>query len=400
MVLVTAVLAVVYVKLYLGEDAPVQTPVPNSALDRIADRIAAAGGAAGKLGPLRALQATAAIYESRGEFTLALGNLHAALALSPAQRADASLRIDLARVHLRLGDTQQARAALEIANGVLGHGSERWEFFSELDRSPQEVWTLLGDVAKAEGQYDTARSYYDAARRGSDVSERARLDAMVCDVLQLQRKLASARRKCENALVLQPVGHPDRPMTERVLGLVYFFGGEPRRALATHSSAVRGLEQQRRHLDARWLREYVIDDEASLLEEENATAEAYAPLSARLLELIEELESGEPVWWRISDAKLRAADLYRKQGRFAEAEAAVAESLAAFQRRPAGYDKVPDYATIFELSGLLAREQGNNDRALAEFSEALRILEGCTDAKNLDVRYLQEEIADLETTVR
>ena len=58
-------------------------------------------------------------------------------------------------------------------------------------------------------------------------------------------------------------------------------------------------------------------------------------------------------------------------------------------------DEVPDYATIFELAGVLAREQGKTDRAVEEFSEALRILEGCTDAKNMDVRYLRDEIKEL-----
>jgi tetratricopeptide (TPR) repeat protein len=148
--------------------------------------------------------------------------------------------------------------------------------------------------------------------------------------------------------------------------------------------------------EADWLREYVLDDEVALLADSNASADEYTPLAAELQQLIDKLLAArEPVWWRVSDARLRLADMYRKQHRFAEAEKAVSAALDAFQRRPAGYERVPDYATIFELAGVLAREQGKTDRAVEEFSEALRILEGCTDAKNMDVRYLRDEIKEL-----
>jgi tetratricopeptide (TPR) repeat protein len=181
-----------------------------------------------------------------------------------------------------------------------------------------------------------------------------------------------------------------------VLGLIYYFAGDPRRAHGVHSSAQLGFEASRRWSEADWLREYILDDEVAILADKNASAEEYVPLSAEMKQLIDKLvAASEPIWWRVSDARLRLADMYRKQQRFTEAEEAVSAALEAFQRRPAGYEKVPDYATIFELAGVLAREQGKTERAVEEFSEALRILEGCTDAKNMDVRYLREEIKEL-----
>ena len=161
-------------------------------------------------------------------------------------------------------------------------------------------------------------------------------------------------------------------------------------------SAHAGLKALQRWSEADWLREYVLDDEVAILAESNGTADEYGPLAAEMQELIDKLlAASEPIWWRVSDARLRLADMYRKQQRFEAAEAAVGAALEAFQRRPAGYEKVPDYATIFELAGVLAREQGKTERAVEEFSEALRILEGCTDSKNMDVRYLRDEIKEL-----
>jgi tetratricopeptide (TPR) repeat protein len=361
--------------------------------------ILAANAAGTPFARARALQAAAVLGETRGEYADALRNLEAARLLCTGHAdAIASLRVDSGRLLLKLGDLAGAQSMLEQAAEAMQNRRDTlaYRFPSELNKPMSDVWTLLGGGAKATGRYLDARQYYEAAIQNADTIEHARLEAALCDVLQLQRHLGSARKRCEAALRLQPVGDPDRPATQRVLGLIYYFAGDPRRAKGVHSSAQAGLEALQRWNEADWLREYVLDDQVAILADSNATAEEYTPLAAEMQELIDKLVSAEePIWWRVSDAWLRLADMYRKQQRFAEAEEAVSAALEAFQRRPAGYEKVPDYATIFELAGVLAREQGKTERAVEEFSEALRILEDCTDAKNMDVRYLRDEIKEL-----
>jgi tetratricopeptide (TPR) repeat protein len=366
----------------------------------LGDMMLAANAAGTPFARARALQAVASLAETKGAFAEALRNLEAARLLCTGHAdAIASLRVDSGRLLLKLGDLEGAQSILGLAADAMQNSRDTraYRFPSELNKPMSDVWTLLGGVAKAGGKYPDARQYYEAAIQNADTIEHARLEAAMCDVLQLQRHLGAARKRCETALRLQPVGDPDRPMTQRVLGLIYYFAGDPRRARGVHLSAQAGLEALRRWGDADWLREYVLDDEVAILADSNATADEYTPLAAEMQKLIEKLLGArEPIWWRVSDAQLRLADMYRKQQRFALAEEAVSAALDAFQRRPAGYDKVPDYATIFELAGVLAREQGKTGRAVEEFSEALRILEGCTDAKNMDVRYLRDEIKELE----
>lgn len=376
----------------LPSTATAQAPV-------LADLMLAANAAGTSFARARALQAAAALGETRGEFAEALRNLEAArLICTGHSDAIASLRVDSGRILLKLGDLAGAQSMLELAADAMQNRRDTlaYRFPSELNKPMSDVWILLGGVAKATGKYLDARQYYEAALQNADPVEHGRLEAALCDVLQLQRHLGTARKRCEAALRLQPVGDPDRPATQRVLGLIYYFAGDPRRAKGVHSSAQAQLEALQHWAEANWLREYVLDDEVAILADRNATADEYTPLAAELQELIDKLvAASEPIWWRVSDARLRLADMYRKQQRFNEAEEAVSAALAAFQRRPAGYEKVPDYATIFELAGVLAREQGKTDRAVEEFSEALRILEGCTDAKNMDVRYLRDEIKEL-----
>jgi tetratricopeptide (TPR) repeat protein len=385
-----------------GYDSARGMPQPSNATARapvLADMILAANAAGTPFARARALQAAAALGETRGDYADALRNLDAARVLCTGHAdAIASLRVDSGRLLLKLGDLAGAQSMLEQAAEAMQNRRDTlaYRFPSELNKPMSDVWTVLGGVAKATGRYLDARQYYEAAIQNADTIEHARLEAALCDVLQLQRHLGSARKRCEAALRLQPVGDPDRPATQRVLGLIYYFAGDPRRAKGVHSSAQAGLEALQRWNEADWLREYVLDDQVAILADSNATAEEYTPLAAEMQELIDKLVSAkEPIWWRVSDAWLRLADMYRKQQRFAEAEEAVSAALEAFQRRPAGYEKVPDYATIFELAGVLAREQGKTERAVEEFSEALRILEDCTDAKNMDVRYLRDEIKEL-----
>jgi len=389
-----------------GYDGAGGTSMPSNPTARapaLGDMILAANAAGTPFARARALQAAAALGETRGEFAEALRNLEAARLLCTGHSdAIASLRVDSGRLLLKLGDLSGAQSMLELAADAMKNrrDTQVYRFPSELNKPISDVWTLLGGVAKASGKYLDARQYFEAAIQNADSIEHARLEAALCDVLQLQRHLGAARKRCEAALRLQPVGDPDRPATQRVLGLIYYFAGDPRRAKGVHSSAHAWLETFQRWSEADWLREYVLDDEVAILADRNATADEYAPLAAELQQLIDKLVSAsEPIWWRVSDARLRLADIYRKQQRFGDAEEAVSAALDAFQRRPAGYEKVPDYATIFELAGVLAREQGKTERAVEEFSEALRILEGCTDAKNMDVRYLRDEIKELSEQI-
>jgi len=383
-------------------EAPRGTSTPSDATTRapvLDDMILAANIVGTPLARARALQAAAGLGETRGDFADALRNLDAARLLCTGHSdAIASLRVDSGRLLLKLGDLEGAQSMLQLAADYMQNrrDTRAYRFPSELNKPMSEVWTSLGGVAKATGKYMDARQYYEAAIQNADTIEQARLEAALCDVLQLQRHLGAARKRCETALRLQPVGDPDRPATQRVLGLIYYFAGDPRRARGVHLSAHAGLKALQRWSEADWLREYVLDDEVAILAESNGTADEYGPLAAEMQELIDKLlAASEPIWWRVSDARLRLADMYRKQQRFEAAEAAVGAALEAFQRRPAGYEKVPDYATIFELAGVLAREQGKTERAVEEFSEALRILEGCTDSKNMDVRYLRDEIKEL-----
>jgi len=353
------------------------------------------------LAAARVRQGMARLFGGRGEFPKAARELQVAKALAEASNplAAAALGADLGRTLLQVGDLLAARQNLEAARATwVQHGgpsADPFEFRSELYPDPGELFLGLGQAAKAAGKYEEALEAFQQAEPWMEREGRARLAAAQCDVLQMMRELKSAIKKCFAALSVQPRGHPDRPATERVLGLVYYFGGDARRALGMHASAWRALTQAGAHHEAAWLREYMLDDEAAALEEQEKDPSAYAPLAEELERLIAGLRAvEEPLWWRISDAELRLADLFRKQARWPEAEAAVDRALAAFQNRPEGWQQVPDYATIFELKGVVAREQGNTAKAQEDFAEALRILEGCADT-TIDVRYLKDEIDDL-----
>lgn len=301
------------------------------------------------------------------------------------------------RVLLKVGDLKGAKWALDLADQRLqatGQAAAR-----------AGVLLLRGNEAKSAGRYAEATALIHQAltafEKVRDPAGVARAHAADCDLLQLQRLLEPASAACARALAMQPAGHPDRPETERISGLVAFFGSDMQRAVALHMSAYKGFRAQRRELEASWLREFIIDDQAAILE--NAAQghkDVYTPLINELVQLALRLESAsEVVWWRVSDARLRLADLQRKQGLFADAEESLRRALRAFQSRPAGYELVPDYATLYEFEGLLARDRGDLHGAQEALSKCKAILEPIVGPDNLDVHMLEQEIQALGVAI-
>jgi len=335
-------------------------------------------------------------YEREWRLQAAQTQLEAAVEQAAAAKERhllAAVQVDLGRVLLKRGDLRGAALVLEEAGQQTGIKP------GQVGVSAGDVWRARGDVAKAAGRYEEASSAYAAARKqAEDPDDVARINAAECDLLQLQRKLGAARVRCERSLARQTLGHPERPATLKTLGLIYYFGGEQKRALGLHTRAKEAYEALGNRVEAAWMREFAIDDESALLEDEDPST--LSPLIAELEQLLQDLLAAgeETLWWRVSDCQLRLADLYRKQRRFEAAENAVKEGLAAFQRRPAGWERVPDYATIFELQGLLARDQGRLKECREHLSKSLEVLEGIIGL-SVDVTYLKEEIAGLDKEI-
>lgn len=359
-------------------------------------RIDSGGFMSTRSGDWYALQAHAHDLESRGLLFAAAQEFFRAADAALAKKDEvmhASLFAEFGRVQLRTGDLRGAKWALETADARL-----------EATGQPNEragVWLLRGNVAKALGQYAESTAHIQKAlawfQKVGDKKGEGRAHAAECDLLQLQRKLASAHASCHRALALQPVGHVDRARTEKTLGLVYFFANDLQKAVTTHMSALKGLKELSRDDDVLWLREMIIDDQATILEGANAPADVYTPLVNELTQIAEQLESApEVLWWRVSDARLRLADMERKRKNFAQAEANLKKGMDAFRSRPAGFEEVPDYATLFELKGLLARDQGDMAGAHAAMSKALEIIESIVGSDNVDVEMLREEVAALK----
>jgi len=361
----------------------------------------AVAGSKSKAQEGRARQGLAQMLEKQGRFEAAAKEY--GLAAKAAEEIEdkfmrGSFLSDEARCHLKRGAIIDAEKALEgAADGFDLYNTNQPPIPAGTDKTRGDVWLLKGNLLKARGKYTEAASMFKKARSSSSGRDgRARVNAAECDLLQLQRNLPAAIVACERALANQPKWHGERPATLRTLGLIYYFTGDTEHALSTHTNGWEALKKSGNDYEARWTREYIIDDLAALQEHNEEPTKNLDPLIAELHELLAHLEqSEEKLWWRISDARLRLADLLRRQEKWADAESMIESSLVAHQQRPDGWDEVPDYATIFELGGLTARDQENFAKSRYHFSRALEILEPLVGKNSLDVQYLYEEIDEL-----
>jgi len=361
----------------------------------------AVSGAKSKAQEGRARQGLAQMLEKQGRFEAAAKEY--GLAAAAAKEIDdkfmqGSFHSDEARCHLKRGAVIDAEKALVgAADGFELYNTNQPPIPPGTDKTRGDVWLLKGNLLKTRGKFVEAASMFKKARSHSSGRDgRARVNAAECDLLQLQRNLPAALVACERALANQPRDHAERPSTQRTLGLIHYFTGDTERALSTHTNGWESLKKIGNDFEARWMREYIIDDLAALQEHAEEPTSKLDPLIAELRGLLAHLEqSDEKLWWRISDARLRLADLFRRQEKWSEATSFIESALVAHQQRPDGWDEVPDYATIYELGGLTARDQHDYAKARAQFSRALEILEPIVGKNSLDVQYLIEEVGEL-----
>merc|ERR1719443_2157152 len=297
------------------------------------------------------------LYESRGKFDSAEMEYSAGSAAAKSAEQRAQLLMNLARVLQKKGDFPTAQKHVTAAEEAAKAAP-----LSQRQRLRAEAWLQMGILKQLEGKYEKSAELLEKARKtygmAGDVDGVYRSDIAECDRLQYARHLLSARAKCLQVIKAMPKDHSERPTAEKVLGMVYYFQAQPQLAKAAHTNAYRGYIAQGREYEAAWLEEMIADDEGSLLEQNETAApeEQYAPIIRKLQSLIEKLDNAEEaVWWRRSDAKLRAADLLRRAHRYEEAQAMRKSSLADFERRP-NFASIPDYATFFEFDASLARD--------------------------------------------
>lgn len=369
------------------------SPATPSAAVLAADHLHGSSGSFAELrAKAQALELGGTPYSAAIEFFRAADK---ALAVG-REDVHAALMAEYGRVSLSIGDLRSAKWALELAD-------ERLRATGQEDSRPA-VWLLRGDEAKAAGRYADSTGLIQKAltyfEKVGDLDGVARASAAECDLLQLQRELEPASKACARALALQPVGHPDRPLTEKAAGLTAFFHNDLQRAVGLHMSAHKGFRAQGREDDAFWMRELILDDQAGVLEAAQGPADVYTPLVNELVQLVARLEAApEVLWWRVSDARLRLADMQRKQQKYGEAEQNLQLSVSAFQRRPLGFEEVPDYATLFEFAGLLARDRGDLLGAQAALGKAKAVLERIVGPANTDVHMLEQEILALGAAI-
>lgn len=339
------------------------------------------------------------LYESRGKFDSAEREYAAGSAAAGPAEQRAQLLLHLARVLQKKGDFPTAEKHVKAAEEATKTAP-----LARRQHLRAESWLQMGILKQLEGKYEKSFELIEKARKTfgmtGDVDGLYRADIAECDRLQYARHLLMARAKCLQVIKLMPKDHSERPTAQKVLGMVYYFQAQPELAKAAHTNALQGYLAQGREYEAAWVEEMLADDEGSSIEQ-NATdvpAEQYAPIIRKLQSLIEKLDNAEePVWWRRSDAKLRAADLMRRAHRYEEAQAMRKSSLADFERRP-NFASIPDYATFFEFDASLARDTGDLASQRAALVKCAEVLRAIVGSDNADVQYLDLEIESLDSS--
>merc|ERR1719160_666316 len=249
-------------------------------------------GAAGTEKEAAARQGLGKLYESRGKFDSAEREYSAGSAAAKNAEQRSLLLINLSRVLQKKGDFPAAQK-----HALAAEEAAKTAPVAQRQRLRAEAWLQMGILKQLEGKYEKSAELLEKARKtysmAGDVDGVYRSEIAECDRLQYARHLLAARAKCLQVLKLMPKDHSERPAAEKVLGMVYYFQAQPELAKAAHTDAWRGYVAQGREYETAWVEEMIADDDGSMIEQQNDTAEPekYAAIIEKMESLIKKLDA-------------------------------------------------------------------------------------------------------------